>query len=151
MSMDDQDDDYEVGYGKPPKATQFKKGQSGNPKGRPKGSKSAASIFEKTLYREISIRENGKSRKATQLEAFMMLLTKAALGGDPGAANRLIRLLPLALQVVEENKSIQQAGEAENNAPDITEVDRDVLKHFFEMAGASGLDAVMDDPVEGKT
>ena len=39
MSKDDKDADYEVGYGKPPETTRFKKGQSGNPKGRPAGAK----------------------------------------------------------------------------------------------------------------
>lgn len=59
----------EVGYGKPPRTHQFKPGQSGNPKGRPKGAKSEATILYELLHRKIPIREGGKTRKVTVLEA----------------------------------------------------------------------------------
>ena len=41
--------DYEIGYGRPPKHTQFKKGQSGNPEGRPKGIKSLSTELDDEL------------------------------------------------------------------------------------------------------
>ena len=54
---------YRVGYGKPPKATQFKRGRSGNPKGRPKGSRKLASDLADELEEKITVREEGRSRR----------------------------------------------------------------------------------------
>jgi Family of unknown function (DUF5681) len=48
-----------VGYGRPPKATQFKPGNSGNPKGRPKGPKSVGAVLYGILHRRIEVTENG--------------------------------------------------------------------------------------------
>jgi hypothetical protein len=56
-------DRYKVGYGKPPKATQFKRGRSGNPKGRPKGSRKLATDLAAELGERITIREDGRSRR----------------------------------------------------------------------------------------
>src|SRR5262245_34469426 len=55
--------EYKVGYGKPPKDTQFPKGQSGNPKGRPKGSKNLVTLIHEMLDQLIPVREDGRSRK----------------------------------------------------------------------------------------
>jgi hypothetical protein len=51
------DDDYEVGYGKPPKETKFAQGKSGNPKGRPKGSKNIATLFMEIGRQPIRVTE----------------------------------------------------------------------------------------------
>ena len=55
----------EKGYGKPPKKHQFKKGVSGNPRGRPKGKKSFAALFKKLENEKITIQINGRTEKLT--------------------------------------------------------------------------------------
>jgi hypothetical protein len=57
-------DDGMVGYRRPPKEHQFKPGRSGNPRGRPKGSKNEATIWRDVLSKRIPIREGGKTRRA---------------------------------------------------------------------------------------
>lgn len=83
--------DYEIGYGKPPKANRFKKGSSGNPKGRPKGKKNFATILVEELSEKLTIKEAGKSRKVTKLEAVTKQLVTKAINGDPRALAELLR------------------------------------------------------------
>ena len=85
--------DYEVGYGKPPAHTRFKKGQSGNPRGRPKRSRNLATIFDAALDEKVAIVENGRRRKISKLKAAMKQVVNHALRGDPKATQRLLRLL----------------------------------------------------------
>jgi hypothetical protein len=81
-----------VGYGKPPKATRFKKGQSGNPKGRPQGSLNVAVVFVKTLRERVVINENGRRRTVTKLEAALKQLVNRAAGGELRALRQLVEL-----------------------------------------------------------
>jgi hypothetical protein len=98
------DDDYEedleklsetpepanaVGFGKPPQSTRFKKGISGNPKGRPKGSLNVATVFMKTLREKVVIIEHGQRRTVTKLEAALKQLANKAAGGDLRAIGQL--------------------------------------------------------------
>jgi hypothetical protein len=82
--------DYEIGYGRPPKATQWKKGQSGNRCGRAKGARSFDSIMHKTLTRPVKIREGGKIRTVSFLEAMVLKFAEDAMKGDPKAAAFLL-------------------------------------------------------------
>ena len=59
----------DVGYGRPPRAHQFKPGQSGNPRGRPKGRKSEDQMLEELLSRKITIREGDRVRKISLRDA----------------------------------------------------------------------------------
>jgi hypothetical protein len=73
--------DYEVGYGKPPKETRFKPGESGNPKGRPKGKENTHTIIQRALDQPVIINENGKRRVVSKKEAAILVhVNKAATG-----------------------------------------------------------------------
>jgi len=89
--MSDQNDDYNIGYGKPPKSGQFKKGQSGNPKGRPKETKNTLQLVERVLNEKVSIREGGAQREVTKIEAMVMRITQKAMEGDIKAMERLFK------------------------------------------------------------
>ena len=81
---------YTVGYGKPPRATQFRPGQSGNAKGRPKGSKSFAKLVEEELTERIRITENGKHRKITKKQGIAKQIVNQAVSGSLKAIARVL-------------------------------------------------------------
>jgi len=64
---------YKVGYGKPPKASQFKRGKSGNPRGRPKGSLRLATDLAAELGEQITVREDGRSRRVSKQRALISI------------------------------------------------------------------------------
>jgi hypothetical protein len=84
--------DYRVGYRKPPVANQFKPGQSGNPKGRPKSSVSLAGILGKVLYEKISLTENGRLKDLVAIEGMLKVTRSRAFKGDIRATRFLIGL-----------------------------------------------------------
>jgi hypothetical protein len=76
------DADYEVGYGKPPKATQFKKGQSGNKKGRPKKSRNFTTLLTEELDEVMTIREGNIKKRITARQLMAKTVVRAAINGD---------------------------------------------------------------------
>lgn len=85
--------DYDVGYGKPPQHTQFKAGQSGNPKGRPKGVKNLSTDLQEELEQTILVTEANKTLEVTKQRAMVKTMIAKALKGDTPAANGLIKLI----------------------------------------------------------
>lgn len=85
-------DEYQVGYGKPPKHSQFKKGRSGNPRGRPKGSKNLATDVREVLALPVPISEGGKQSTVSTQMAMLMRLREQALKGDARAMDRFLTL-----------------------------------------------------------
>jgi hypothetical protein len=80
-SHDDTEDD-QTGYGKPPKQSRFKKGQSGNPAGRPKGSLSFKTLLMAALSEKITVKENGNSKRISKREAAAKQVANKAAMGD---------------------------------------------------------------------
>ena len=82
---------YEVGYGKPPKANQIRKGEVRNPSGRPKKTTDISSLIEIELNRVITIKENGQEIRVRKREAVVRRLVNAALSGNPRQIEYLVR------------------------------------------------------------
>lgn len=114
---DDSAKDKMVGYGRPPIATQFKKGKSGNPKGRPKGRKGVGNIIWDALYRIVEVRESGRVRSMPKIQAVIEVNLNKALKGDHRAFAKVMdviaKLGDLELPSNEKNLSDKiQADEA---------------------------------------
>ncbi len=87
------DPDYEVGYGKPPKQTQFKPGQSGNPRGRPKGTKNLKTDLMEELSEMISVREGDRSQNVSKQRAVVKTFVARTLQGDARSAALLTSMM----------------------------------------------------------
>lgn len=120
--MTHRDDDDAVGYGKPPKKHRFRKGQSGNPKGRPKGSQNFTKLLEKTLSRKMAIIENGSRKTITTQEAALRKLAAKALQGEGRALDRLI-------QMAADNSAEKEARSAERI---LSAGEEEILARFLE-------------------
>jgi hypothetical protein len=110
---------YKVGFGKPPESTQFQKGTTGNPKGRPKGSKSVAGILAKMGRERIKVTIGGRTRSMTKLEAIVMQLSNKAASGDLRAIRDLLaahRLFAEPTEVVEIDTASNERDKAVLNS-----------------------------------
>lgn len=88
-------DHEQVGYKQPPKATKFRKGQSGNPRGRPRNSFREIP-YDAVLGQMVTIREEGRERRVTAAEAFLLQLTQKGLAGDSTAARASLEAVEAA-------------------------------------------------------
>jgi hypothetical protein len=79
-----------VGRGNPPKHTQFRKGTTGNPKGRPKGSKNLSTYIMEAARDHVTATVGGKSRKISKIQATAMQLATKAAGGDQAAMSKFL-------------------------------------------------------------
>jgi hypothetical protein len=84
---------YEVGHARPPKHTQFAKGCSGNPQGRPAGSKNLMTMIVEELTRPISVVENGKRTKMPKIRAAVRQALNKAMLGDFKALQQITMML----------------------------------------------------------
>jgi len=90
-----------VGYAVPPKTGQFKKGQSGNPKGRRKGSVALATLIRKSAKERVIVQENGTRKSMTKDEAALKQLFNKAASGDQRAIKLMADLMNLHTAAVE--------------------------------------------------
>ena len=128
--------DDETGYGKPPKKYQFKKGVSGNPRGRPKGKSSLLSDLKKIVNQKISINLNGQNMRLTKRQAFLQRVANDAIAGSASAARLLYELLKL------EAEQLDTEG---MSASERNKQDQAILESFLKLLGPD-----LPDKQEGK-
>lgn len=111
-----------VGYGRPPEATRFKPGQSGNPRGRPKGVRNFITDLREELSEKIRICESGKELRVSKQRAVIKSLVAAALKGDVRATSTLVSLCARAF--VDEDKAAP--------SDELSETDAMILNSFVD-------------------
>ncbi len=122
-----------VGYGKPPAHSRFKKGTSGNPRGRPKGRLDFATVLLKTLREKVVINENGRRTIITKLEASVKQLVNKAAAGDLRALSHLIGITLTAEQSAAEEMVAQEV---------LSEIDKKVMFNILKRYDQSLKEAV---------
>jgi Family of unknown function (DUF5681) len=115
--------DYQIGYGRPPQNTQFRPGQSGNPKGRPRGSKNLATLIEEELSAKVAVNEGGKRRILPKRVVIAKRFVNKAAEGDIRTLQTLFKVTDLALA---EPERAATESEPEKLGAD----DRAILKAF---------------------
>jgi hypothetical protein len=127
----------DVGYRRPPKATRFKKGRSGNPRGRPKGgSRNIGKVLLDVTRQKVSVTENGKTRQMPALEVAIRRLTNEAIQKDQSA-------LKLLFSLMERYADLSEAIVA----PDIDEVlaeDQEILERYLRKPSSPAPDQTED-------
>ena len=108
-----------VGYGQPPRETRFRKGQSGNPHGRPKGSLNMATVLLRTLREPVVVTASGRKRTITKLEAAMTQVVNKGASGDLSA----LKLLTALVQSAED-----RVANTPHENTQTSEADQDVMR-----------------------
>ena len=106
-----------VGYGKPPSEHTWQAGQSGNPNGRPKGSKNESTILREIFQRKIESRSERGTKKITILEGILLRITEDSLKGNTKSATFLLNRYAALV-----------SGELQRQ--DLSDDDREVLEAF---------------------
>jgi hypothetical protein len=114
MTGPDDRNDFKVGYGNPPRHSQFVRGRSGNPRGRQKGVRNLASDVKRTLEVPVRLTDQGKTRRVSTQEAVLLRLREKALKGDSRAIDSLVALA--RTYNVEGGSGADQAMPAEDQA-----------------------------------
>jgi uncharacterized protein DUF5681 len=124
---------YAVGYGRPPTASQFQAGQSGNPKGRPKGVRNASSLARDALERTINVKVKGTWRKMTVRKAAYLRLAERTAAGDAKAFDYLLSL------------ESEERPPGPDHAQPLSAKDFELLQGFFDRRRASVPQQVQPD------
>ena len=113
--------EYEVGYGKPPRHTRFVKGRSGNPRGRPPGTKNLKTLLSEALNEPVIVTENGGSRKVTKRQAIITQLVNRSATAD-------FRAIKILLEIVRDIE--RQTEPTAPETSDFSEADEMVLEQI---------------------
>jgi hypothetical protein len=101
------DSAHEIGYGKPPKANQFRKGRTGNPRGKRQGEENTISAFKRIVLKRVKINDGEKVRTMTLAEAVILKNYNAAVQKNPFAMSNIFRLAEDAGEFVDSTDAKQ--------------------------------------------
>jgi Family of unknown function (DUF5681) len=116
----DDERDYEVGYGKPPRHTRFEPGRSGNPRGRPPGAKNMKTLLSKALNELVVVTEPGGRRKVSKREAIVTQLVNRSAKADYKAIQILLGML----------RDIEGDTDAHSSDAAFTEADQQIIQRI---------------------
>lgn len=132
---------YEEGYGSPPERTKFKKGHSGNRKGRPKGRKNFETEFSEELSQKVTITENGEKLTVSKQRALIKKWFQLAASGNTRALNAIHKLI---------EKYGNQSTSAETKTPELSQEDQDILDELMgKLSNRNGAGPQDEDREEG--
>ena len=117
----DKKDNYEVGYGKPPRHTRFAQGQSGNPRGRPSGAKNFTTLLSEALNEPVIVTEHGGRRKVSKRQAIVTQLVNRSATAD-------FRAIKILLDIVRDIE--RQTEPTAPETSDFSEADEKLLEHI---------------------
>jgi hypothetical protein len=139
--------DDPVGYGKPPRHSRFKPGQSGNPEGRPKGSSNFKTVLRKTLTSKVRVTKDGQSRTHSTQEAMLLRTVQMGFNGNFQAANRILQL---AAALSEEDELAPAKARNQLDPGDAEILDLYKQRLLDQQADAMHNAAEQHDPKEGE-
>ena len=122
--------DPTVGYRRPPKRTRFKSGQSGNPKGRPKGAQGLKSVVAEVFAEPVTIREGEKTRRVSLFKAMVKSNSLKAAQGNTPAFNAVT-----SLAIKTEKLEDSTAGDAASRQTLAAE-DQDIIREYLKRQAA---------------
>jgi hypothetical protein len=125
---------YTIGYGKPPKHTRFKKGQSGNPRGRARGSRSFLRLLADALGERVVINEGNRRKTITKLEAVAKQFANKGASGDLKALKALLELI----QQIERERQAWEPERQHPPGPPAREIVMEKLRKMSERMKANG-------------
>lgn len=131
--MTEPTNEYVVGYKKPPKQTQFKKGQSGNPRGRSKQRPNIQTLLSEELGRQLSFNENGRIARDSKLRLMVKQAINKAVAGDFRALMHLGKLQTW-LQAVDSQRTFRKI-ESWMSPQEAQEIYMDMIRSGHEAAG----------------
>ena len=128
--------DYAVGYKRPPTATQFRPGQSGNPAGRPKGRKNMRTAVREILESEVQVSIGQRKRTVSLLEALVYRLFNSAVAGD-------LKAIPHALNLAR-MYDLDEAADATTD-PELEAQQLELLRQLFNPRKGNGHGSAGDE------
>ena len=131
--------DYEVGYKRPPSQHRWKKGQSGNPAGKPKGRHTLGAVLASALNETVTIKSGGEMHQTTLLDVVTRALIDRAKNGDARLMGQLLK--EIHLHEAAEEKAAPQT-------PALNAADEDVLKALYARLTRDAMESLREQKQE---
>jgi hypothetical protein len=116
----DDNDDFEVGYARPPRHSRFVKGQSGNPRGRPRGAENIKTLLNEALNELVVVTDHGGRRKVSKRKAFITQIVNSGAKGN-------FRAVPILLAML---RDFEADTALQTTEPAYTEADRQIIQRI---------------------